>query len=1093
MLTETDVRRMVTASIFSRGREIFAARKVYRLQTEEMEDGEVLITAAAKGSGSNIYDVALVYNIIGDELEECSCECPAFYSYSGLCKHCVAVLLQYIRFKKSEDAGASYWMDAEADEVGLMRREVLQPQTTPVMKQLLGQQLMKRTAPIIHNDTYGKVRLTPYVVCDGGSFQAEFKIGITHMYVLKDIFKFAENMLETKEHSYGQKLKFLHMAEAFEPESRPMAEFLVEWAIENRQYFMQRTYYGYPASLPKLRNIPLSLGEVAHFLDVLPGGRLLANINQTGEKPWQLSEQPFLRTVTITGDDNGIKVGLEACLGYHSNAGFIYFKDGLFYRVSKEQSVGVEDFILCLESLPDNTAYIQKEDVPLFCREILPALERSVECVKNNFDEMTYGLVPVSFEIYLDTPQRDFVTCKVFSVYGDKKYNVYDSRTEQGMRDLLKETEIKSLVSSYCNAYDESQQVMVLADDEEKMYELLVYGIPLLQEWGEVFISDALKRVKITQAPAVRVGVSLSGDMLELSMSVEDISRDQLMEILSKYNRRRKFYRLKNGDFINMDEDGIGALMELKQGLHLTDRELGRENITLPKYRALYLDHELKEHNAISAEKNKAFKALVRNMKTVEDNDFEIPPPLAGILREYQKRGFLWLKTLKHNGFGGILADDMGLGKTLQVIAFLLSEQTELEKNGKTVIVSPASLVYNWSSEFARFAPTLAVKTAAGTAQERREVIQGAEDGDILITSYDLLKRDLEWYEEIDFAVQVIDEAQFIKNHSTQAAKAVKSIKAGFRLALTGTPVENRLSELWSIFDYLMPGFLFFYPQFKEELETPIVQNQEEAAIERLRKMIRPFVLRRLKKDVLRDLPDKLEENLLAGLEGEQSKLYDAHVKRLKMLLDKQTEEEFRHSKIQILSELTKLRQLCCDPSLLYEDYHENSAKTEMCMELIRNAVNGGHKILLFSQFTTMLENLQDMLEKEEISYYTLTGATSKEKRKRLVDAFNADNTSVFCISLKAGGTGLNLTAADIVIHYDPWWNLAVQNQATDRAHRIGQKNVVSVYKLIVKGTIEENIIKLQEKKRDLAEQILGGEGMDRGSFTREELMELLK
>ena len=305
--------------------------------------------------------------------------------------------------------------------------------------------------------------------------------------------------------------------------------------------------------------------------------------------------------------------------------------------------------------------------------------------------------------------------------------------------------------------------------------------------------------------------------------------------------------------------------------------------------------------------------------------------------------------------------------------------------------------------------------------------------------------------------------------------------------------MENRLSELWSIFDYLMPGFLFGYQRFREEIEIPIVQNQDEQAMKRLQKMIHPFILRRLKKDVLTDLPDKLEKNMYAVLEGEQQKLYDAHVKRMQMILDKQSEEEFKTSKIQILSELTKLRQICCNPGLLFEGYEENSAKTDMCIDLIENAISGGHKILLFSQFTSMLEKLEQCLEERNISYYTLTGATGKEKRARLVEQFIQDDTSVFCISLKAGGTGLNLTAADIVIHYDPWWNIAVQNQATDRAHRIGQENVVSVYKLIMKGTVEENIVRLQEKKRELADQVLEGQGVLEGSFTREELIELLK
>lgn len=613
------------------------------------------------------------------------------------------------------------------------------------------------------------------------------------------------------------------------------------------------------------------------------------------------------------------------------------------------------------------------------------------------------------------------------------------------------------------------------------------------------------------------------------------MSREDLIDILSRYNKKKKFYRLKNGAFVNAADSGLDTVEELRTGLQLTDKQMKQDRIEVQKYRALYLDAQLKENPVVSAVKDKSFKSLVRNMKTVEDNDFEVPESLDKVLREYQKRGFLWIKTLRHNGFGGILADDMGLGKTLQVIAFLLSEflerkNTDIENitlkeatvlnvqsetksetaevqeadideamNGQTgklqrntLIIAPASLVYNWSSEIQRFAPELTVRMVTGTAAERRMVLTEAGTEDILLTSYDLLKRDISEYEKYQFQCEIIDEAQYIKNANTQAAKAVKEVQAEFKLALTGTPVENRLSELWSIFDYLMPGFLYSYKKFREEVEIPAVQNSDEDAMKRLQKMIRPFVLRRLKKEVLTDLPDKLEENMFVQLTGEQQKLYDAHVKRMMLMLDKQSEEEFKTSKITILAELTKLRQICCDPSLVFTDYKADSAKTEMCLNMICNAVASGHKILLFSQFTTMLDHLANRLEEEKISYYMLTGATSKEKRAQMVESFNNDDTQVFCISLKAGGTGMNLTAADIVIHFDPWWNLAVQNQATDRAHRIGQKNAVNVYKLIVKDTIEENIMKLQEKKRELADQILEGEGLNGSSLTREELMELL-
>lgn len=503
-----------------------------------------------------------------------------------------------------------------------------------------------------------------------------------------------------------------------------------------------------------------------------------------------------------------------------------------------------------MSQVPDRKIYIEKADVPSFCRELLPVLEKHYECEKLTFNEADYGVEPVSFEIYLDAPQKDFITCKVVALYGDKKYEVYKKDTEKGGRDIVREMQVGNIAASYCNAFDEAEHVMVISGDEDKIYELLVYGISRLQELGEVYVSDALKRMNVVYRSRVEVGVSLSGDMLELGITSSELSHEELIEILSRYDRKKKYFRLKNGSFINVEEEGMQTLLEMKQTLNLTDAQLKKEKVTLPKYRALYLDSELKDKQNLLAVRNRAFKELVRNMKTVEDNDFETPASLEEILRQYQKAGFSWLKTLCHNGFGGILADDMGLGKTLQVIAFLLSEflEAKADDNRRALIVAPASLIFNWKSEFARFAPSLPVKMAAGTAAERREIIRNAQSRDIMITSYELLKRDIEEYRGIYFFCQIIDEAQYIKNHTTQSAKAVKEIEAGCRFALTGTPIENRLSELWSIFDYLMPGFLYGYQRFRSDVEVPAVQNQDEKAMKKLQKMVRPFILRRLKK-----------------------------------------------------------------------------------------------------------------------------------------------------------------------------------------------------------------------------------------------------
>ena len=583
-----------------------------------------------------------------------------------------------------------------------------------------------------------------------------------------------------------------------------------------------------------------------------------------------------------------------------------------------------------------------------------------------------------------------------------------------------------------------------------------------------------------------------------MSMASNQFNKEELAEIFSSYDRKKKYHRLKNGTFITFNEEQKQVMSAISDVMKNYADKKNPDTIKMPLFRALYLDELLAEKESVELKKNREYRKLIGKMKSYENGDYEVPQSLEAVLREYQRDGFYWIKTLKENGFGGILADDMGLGKTLQILAFLLSEkeQGKVKDELRTLIVAPASLVYNWKKEVERFTPQLSVCVMAGTAHERKEFIKNQTSNvDVWITSYDLLKRDIELYQDIVFANEIIDEAQYIKNQTTHAAKSVRLVNSSFRMALTGTPMENRLSELWSIFDYLMPGFLYGYTRFRSEIETPIVSDKDEDAMTRLRAMIHPFILRRLKKDVLKELPEKQEEIVTVALSGEQKKLYQAHSQRLKMFLEDQNDEDFAQNKLQILAELTKLRQLCCGPELLLENYKGENAKLETCIELITQAIAGGHKILLFSQFTSMLDLIGEELKKAKIDYYRIDGSVKKEARMEMVEQFQnpKNQVSVFCISLKAGGTGLNLTAADIVIHYDPWWNKAAQNQATDRAHRIGQKHAINVYQLIAEETIEQKICELQQVKEDLAEEVLSGEGISSTQFNKDEIMNLLE
>lgn len=1148
MITKKELREWAGSAAYNKGRAIYEEGKILEFDVSEDDECEY-INAVVKGSGRKRYEVEITYDLI-DESIDARCECPAYESWGGMCKHCVAVILEYMdyiktRRKNPQNSRSEMSFEEWCELTGLQNNhynsneaiidgvtnslekliEIMQDQipqkelrelqkqldnrkaarvkeknqaqkkkpalsTTPVMKELLTKQVEKRTLPMVKEGIMGEVKLEPHLRILGSKITLSFKIGITQMYVLKSIREFCEHIERHTAYAYGKKLEFTHYLESFREEDRPLVKFIL--SAYQQEHGAKEYYYYYGSSFQ--RELDLTPSQLEEFILTMGETPFLGTIDYEDEKCWQLTNEKLPRELTIKGEAEGIWIQLKYFFGIVCKTQNIYFYNNKVYLTPINEQSELQDFLHCMAQLSDRRAYLDKKDVPTFCRELLPMLEKYYKCNKEYFLPSNYGVVPVEFEVYLDAPQKDWVTCKVEAIYDDKRYNVFEHEKDKNFRDQVSETAIEQLIMAYATSYDNKENLAVISD-EEKIYEFLLNGIEKLREKAEVYVSDKLKRLAIRPAGKVSVGISIDGATLQLSMLSEGMTNEELVELLSKYKQKKKFYRLKDGSFIHVEGEDIETLAQMSQSLNLSDKELKKGKVEVPKYRALYLNSQLKEHPSIKAVKNKAFKELVRHMKTVEDNDFEVPETLEDILREYQKRGFLWMKTLKHNGFGGILADDMGLGKTLQVITFLLSEHQEAEEgsNLKTLIVCPASLVFNWKTEIEKFAPELCVKMAVGTAKQREDMISQLGDRDIIVTSYDLLKRDMAFYEKVTFAYEVIDEGQYIKNHMTQAAKAVKDIQAGFKLALTGTPIENRLSELWSIFDYLMPGFLYPYTRFKEQLEVPITQNKDEAATLRLQKMVQPFVLRRLKKEVLTDLPDKLEENKYATLEGEQQKLYDAHVKKLKIMLDKETEESFKKTKIQVLSELTKLRQICCDPSLIYEDYKSGSSKMDMCMELIENAISSGHKILLFSQFTSMLDKISARFKEEGISHFILTGATSKEKRMEMVQSFNTDDTSVFCISLKAGGTGLNLTAADIVIHFDPWWNVAVQNQATDRAHRIGQENVVTVYKLIAKGTIEEKIVNIQELKKELADQILSGEGMNTGSFTKEDLLELLE
>lgn len=983
-------------------------------------------------------------------------------------------------------------------------------------RKLMSAYRRKHTNLVIADKTAkeGSVELVPRLVKKNGQLAVSFKIGTGRLFVIKKLDEFCTNVRSSATGTYGSDTEINHHIANFTERGKGWIRFIqhiVQEEIEfserleaaSRRYYYHRTVnvggslnlFGW-----RLDEFYRELGNQTVEYEDRDAEKKVKGVLHCGDGnptvTMRISELNVGKD-TRKGEFHGIQVSGRLPELFFGTDRAYYVSGNCLCRTDSE----FQDKIMTLAAYgQDDGSFsfkIGRNGLSEFYYQFLPQLQDVLEISEENPERFRSYLPPkVSFAFYLDAEESD-VTCKVRARYGEKDFSALDVLSEarrsslERYRDMPTEQETLQQVQEWLPVADLKHDELNCGGDEEQMYRMMAEGVDALLGLGEVHCTNRFRSRQQVRSMKVSVGVSVSSGLLNLDITTEDIPQEELLDILAGYRAKKRYYRLKDGAFVDLQDSSIEMLSELMDSLHMKPKEFVKGKMQLPLYRTLYLNKMLEENDHVYSSRDSRFRELVKGFKTVNDADFEVPGSLAHIMRKYQKNGYKWLRTLESWGFGGILADDMGLGKTLQMIAVLLAAKEE-GKTGTSLIVAPASLVFNWGEEFARFAPALSVLPVTGTQEERSEKVASWENYDVLVTSYDLLKRDIALYEGKQFAYEVIDEAQYIKNHTTAAAKAVKVVKSSCRFALTGTPIENRLSELWSIFDYLMPGFLYTYESFKREMETPIVKNQDEQAMQRLQKITGPFILRRLKEDVLKDLPQKLEEVRYVRLGDEQQKLYDGQVLHMRAGIEGQNEEDFNKNKLRILAELTRLRQICCDPALCFENYRGEAAKVEACAELVKSALDGGHRMLLFSQFTSMLEILQKRFDEEGIDYYTITGATPKETRLSLVKQFNSGNVPVFLISLKAGGVGLNLTGADVVIHYDPWWNVAAQNQATDRTHRIGQTKKVTVYKLIVKNSVEEKILKLQETKKDLADQVIGGDAAQLGSMSREELLELL-
>ena len=698
--------------------------------------------------------------------------------------------------------------------------------------------------------------------------------------------------------------------------------------------------------------------------------------------------------------------------------------------------------------------------------------------------------------MYLDRSAngRDVVARAQFR-YGDRTIDPFDEtplpeNLPRGEKLLLRDAaaERKVLDALGAAGFIVSKGHVYLTG-QEAIFNFVSEGLQHLQELAEVYLSNDFKRMT-PRKPKFAGKMRMNGSALELKFTQDGEPAQEILAIMEALARRRRYFRLKDGSFLDlsaMDEwlPLADSIFEAAQAEGAESVAMGDDTIRLQAYRACYLQ-SLLESLGLPIEVDEKTQATVRLLTDPgQVQDVKLPDGLS--LRPYQERGFQWLLALDRLHMGGVLADDMGLGKTVQVIALLMATRQEGQVS---LVVAPTTLTYNWLSELGRFAPDLSVMVLGGSAAQRASQIRHvkeAHDVDVLITSYPLIRQDIEQLTTIEFRFAILDEAQHIKNAGSKGAQAVRQLQAQTRFALTGTPLENGVGELWSIFNFVLPGYLLSYSAF-------LRRYQDGTDAEDLRRRISPFLMRRLKKEVLTELPDKIESVFTAQMSPEQAKVYEATMMRLRQRVDSIVKEKgFERGRTEVLAAITQLREICCHPSLVLDDYTGTSGKLDMLLDMLPEAIAKGRRVLLFSAFTSMLKILRRELDDAGYETMYLDGDTPAQRRVEMAEQFNAGQGQIFLISLKAGGTGLNLTGADMVIHYDPWWNPAAEDQATDRAYRIGQTRKVEVIRLVTHASIEEQVVALGQRKKALFDQLIKpGESMV-GGLSPQEIMSLFQ
>ena len=1013
-ITEAMIKKSCSSTIYKRGLEYFREGRVHLRKREEN-----LITAVVDGEA--IYNVQVRLN--DDTVEDCFCTCPYFETMNSVCKHIVSTLKQR---QKELDEGADY-----IDE------------NDKIAKTLCGGFAAKQYTK---GQLYAKFTMhISRLVPDGAAYGMSMEIDGNK---LRGIENFLESYMKGSEFKFDRYSSYNPLFTEFPEYQDKIIKILAE-TYENRiadaQMYMKAAYQTSFGSMAAKRIF--SLLDHTDFNIVFDGMNM--------------------GSVRIVEDNPDIIIDVDAAAGAIdmsvSDRGFALTRDGewfwyenIIYHTDMEWRGYFMPIYNALAADGRTQISFKGENTILFATHVLPEIKGRHGVIARGIDDVVVDAKPL-FDIFFDA-SRGGITAVIRANYGSIAIHLPSDNNNDGkiiVRDFEKENEILSYFSQFAL----NDGVFSLYSDRD-IYIFLSDMIPELSDKASMHYSDRFAGLKITDKVNINASVRYKEnvDLLEADFETE-LSYEQINGILNAVKLKKRFYRLSNGSFIDLEHSEQKEIFNLLDQLDFSFDDIRNGAKTISKYHALYL-------NAVdNVNKDESF---VKYIEDIKNREAKIPDELKTVLRGYQRDGVLWLTQLSYLGFGGILADDMGLGKTLQVIAYIRG----VCPDRPVLIVAPSALTYNWQSEINKFTPDASSIIIDGPKSVRDELIKTVDKYEFVITSYPILRRDITMYSEIEFSYCFIDEAQHIKNPKTMNARSVKKINAGHKFALTGTPVENSLMELWSIFDFIMPGYLYSSHEFRNRYETPLVKDGDSMTADSFRMRIKPFMMRRMKSDVLNELPEKIENTMYAELTEEQEKMYMAYLSLAKNKTARLLEEGGQ-GKMRILTLLMRLRQICCHPTLFDENYDRDSGKLNLLMELVTSASDSGHRILVFSQFTSMLEIIRDKLEERGISSFYLDGQTPPYERAELSQRFNSGEKSVFLISLKAGGVGLNLIGADMVIHYDPWWNPAVMDQASDRAYRIGQTRAVQIIRLAAKGTIEEKILRLQENKRNLADDIV--------------------